>query len=565
MHKTSLIFVAAALAALLTPIVEANSEGHGEVIYPSRCNAFLHFRSIDGTCNNLRNPTWGAAYEPYRRLAGHNYGDGISSLPTASDGAELPTARLVSLAVGSLPNSSPASRSFLHVLFGFFLALDVTATPLLADADGQPTSCCPKFSNAHRGQTHPDCASVILSATGPSFSELEQRCMEFLRSAPAAKCESGPRDQVNAATAYLDASMVYGSARRTRSTDDGHVRVTDENVFNRYQFLYAPDVWPLVNMFYRMVTRYHNNVADRLKEINVDWDGERLFQETRRIVVAQLQHVVYNEYLPKILGLNAMNKYELTPLTGSERREDYDASENAATSSEFETAALRFSQSQRPESIEFANGEVTEVELSSPTLAESLEHTPSQVLRAVSRQAASKVVFAKELYFGIDLLARSIQRGRDHGLGGYVAVRVARDNTAINTFDDLTESLGQDVSDNLKTVYNDVRDIDLLIGGAFEQPVPDGVLGPTFTSVLAEQFSRILKADRYWYETNIKETRFKDDQLEALHSTTLAAIMCDAFPELEEIQERPFEVVSAENKLVPCKRVPPVGLEAWKP
>lgn len=47
-----------------------------EVIYPSRCNAFLHFRSIDGTCNNLRNPTWGAAYEPYRRLAGHNYGDG---------------------------------------------------------------------------------------------------------------------------------------------------------------------------------------------------------------------------------------------------------------------------------------------------------------------------------------------------------------------------------------------------------------------------------------------------------------------------------------------------------
>lgn len=61
-------------------------------------------------------------------------------------------------------------------------------------------------------------------------------------------------------------------------------------------------MWPLVNMFYRMVTRYHNNVADRLKEINVDWDGERLFQETRRIVVAQLQHVVYNEYLPKILG-----------------------------------------------------------------------------------------------------------------------------------------------------------------------------------------------------------------------------------------------------------------------
>lgn len=79
--------------------------------------------------------------------------------------------------------------------------------PLLSapsqDADGQPTSCCPKFSNAHRGQIQPDCASVILSATGPSFSELEQLCMEFLRSAPAAKCESGGSKDTSLGSRFL--------------------------------------------------------------------------------------------------------------------------------------------------------------------------------------------------------------------------------------------------------------------------------------------------------------------------------------------------------------------------
>lgn len=64
------------------------------------------------------------------------------------------------------------------------------------------------------------------------------------------------------------------------------------------------------------------------------------------------------------------------------------------------------------ESIEFANGEVTEVELSSPTLAESLEHTPSQVLRAVSRQAASKVVFAKEVRRRRTLISVMSKRGK---------------------------------------------------------------------------------------------------------------------------------------------------------
>ena len=57
--------------------------------------------------------------------------------------------------------------------------------------------------------------------------------------------------------------------------------------------------------------REHNRVTDFFIKINGHWNDERLFQETRRVVIAEMQHVVYNEFVPLLIGMLADEVFQL--------------------------------------------------------------------------------------------------------------------------------------------------------------------------------------------------------------------------------------------------------------
>ena len=60
-----------------------------------------------------------------------------------------------------------------------------------------------------------------------------------------------------------------------------------------------------------VMMREHNRIAADLGAINPHWDDERVFQETRHIMAAVVQHVTYNEFLPMVLGKEVMHRYGL--------------------------------------------------------------------------------------------------------------------------------------------------------------------------------------------------------------------------------------------------------------
>ncbi len=86
------------------------------------------YRSVDGSCNNLENKSWGQAMTGFNRLLHPNYADGFDKPRVAGDGNPLPSAREVSILLAPDKNSPNRRYTLMAMQFGQFLDHDLTRT-----------------------------------------------------------------------------------------------------------------------------------------------------------------------------------------------------------------------------------------------------------------------------------------------------------------------------------------------------------------------------------------------------------------------------------------------------
>ena len=170
-----------------------------------RCNRRNPFRTLNGECNNLRDPFRGAALTPFSRLLEPDYADGKSepreAVRARGRRIPLPNARNVSLAL--FPDIEKLSGGLTHMTmtFGQFLAHDITLAEQPEDftCDG---SCQPDG----------ECFGIPANKTGdPAFpGDDGVNCIILRRNKPCDE-EAETREQVNLLTSYIDASHIYGN------------------------------------------------------------------------------------------------------------------------------------------------------------------------------------------------------------------------------------------------------------------------------------------------------------------------------------------------------------------
>jgi len=169
---------------------------------------------------------------------------------------------------------------------------------------------------------------------------------------------------------------------------------------------------------------------------------------------------------------------------------------------------------------------------------------------------------------GLDLMSFNIQRGRERGIPGYNRYRKVCSSGRFKearTIDDLVSDgyIKPDALRRLKSIYDHVDDIDLFVGAMLETKHRDSVLGPTFKCIVGDQFQRLKRGDRFWYEN---PGEFTLAQLNEIRKSSQARVMCNNF-KLTQMQPMAFRTNIGLNSLVDCSdtiSIPQMNLEVFR-
>jgi peroxidase len=320
---------------------------------------------------------------------------------------------------------------------------------------------------------------------------------------------------INTVAGYLDLSQLYGSTpavaaglRNADGTLKSSAGGTALPVSNGMFITGDPRVMenPELSVVTILFMREHNRWVAQLRARHADWSGDQLYDMARAITIGEYQNIVYDEYLPLLVG-NCIGSYR-----------GYNPDVSAQVTQEFSTAAFRLGHSQVSDTQEGVdnNGSTTFTEPLAQAFFNSATEDEANgidpLLRAIgldNSQASDvyAVSTLRNLLFAglvggevdqIDLIAIDIQRERDVGLGSLNQTRLALGLPAFTSFTQLTSD--PVLAQQFEQLYVNIDDVDLFMGGLAEAHVKGAEVGSTFQAILASQFQALRAGDRFFWQ-----------------------------------------------------------------
>jgi hypothetical protein len=480
----------------------------------------FEIQTLDGSGNNVANPTWGRTDTPYSRVAAARYANGIST-PVSG-----PNSRFISNRIHNDVNQNLFSETGVSQ-WGFTWGqfLDHTFGLRLGREPGDPQG---------------EAANIPFNANDPleEFTN-DQGNISFVRSTAAEGTGvTTPRQQVNTVNSYISGWPVYGGTNERldwlrQGTVDGNPANNSASLLLPGNYLPRRDargnaaIAPVMELpgrlrsqparaavagdvranenialqaTHNLFAREHNRIAALLPS---SLSQEDRFQIARRIVIAEQQYITYTEFLPAMgINLPAYSGYRPnvnTSLSNEFATVGYRAHSQIHGEIELETEADRYTQAQldafEAQGLVVAvDGDDVEIAVpltiafGNPDLVEQLQLGP--LLQGIGLEAQYKneeqidnqlrsVLFQipvsgnpgcldgptlPQCFRGVaDLGAIDIERGRDHGMPSYNQLRQAYGLPARTSFTQITgESSAAFPADPQLTRGNEINDPDSL-------------------------------------------------------------------------------------------------------
>jgi hypothetical protein len=568
-------------------------------------------RSLDGSGNNFRHPDWGQAGTQYLRLAPANYADGIGKMVSG------PSPRYISNRVFNDEGQNLFSENDISQwgwAWGQFIDHDIGLrdetpgenAPMAFDATDRLEGFTDDFGSLAFSRTP---AAPGTGATAPR--EQINTIDSFIDASNVYGVSNSRLDWMRAGLAGDDnpanntASLLLpndylprANARPTITAPPvdlmGALLATPEKA------VVAGDVRANENValtaIHTLFAREHNRIVAQLARTGLS--DEDKFQLARRIVGAEIEYITYTEFLPA-LGVRL------------DRYRGYDSDVNPGLGNEFATVGYRahsmihgefepivpagtYSDDQLnrvfpsegiavernadgtvtlviPLVSAFGNPDLLEQVGEGPILEslgeereykndEQIDNSLRSVLFQVPKagtahpEVCGAPVISSECFAGVaDLGAADVERGRDHGMPSYNALRRAYGLAPARSFTEITGEgteafpvgrqisnrnpiddpdildfirlndedgnrlkLGSDAAADdavvgirrttlaarLKAIYGSVDNVDAFVGMVSEPHVAGSDLGPLQLAIWKRQFEALRDGDRFFYEND---------------------------------------------------------------